>query len=53
MNDGARAKEISFLSKVAPSVPYNVEEIVGITHRVGKEEENRTGRVNPVCETKM
>lgn len=52
MNDGARAK-ISFLSKGAPSVPYNADDIVVITHRLWKEEENRTGRVNPVCETKM
>lgn len=53
MNDGARAKETLFLSKIAPSVLYNVDDIVVITHRVGKEEENPTGRVNPVCETKM
>lgn len=44
---------ISFLSKSAPSVPYNADDIVVITHRVWNEEENRTGRVNPVCETKM
>lgn len=34
-------------------MPYNAGDIVVITHRVGKEEENRTGRVNPVCETNV